>query len=111
MWSPVLSIIIGLFLMAAPGIFDYGAPAADNDHIVGPIVITLSVIALSGCTRNVQRANLVSGFWLLLAPFILGYDSSIYFIDLICGAMLFVCGFFTRKKTEDYGGGWTYLFR
>ena len=98
--------------MAAPDIIGYNGIAADNDHIVGPVVASFSIIALSGCTRSISMYNVPLGIWLLLAPWVLNYENEASaFNDMAVG--LFVTGFsfFKRKTNKQYGGGWSALWK
>lgn len=103
---------MGIWLMMAPHVLDYGGVAADVDHISGPVVTSLAVIALSGCTRSVARFNLLCGVWLILAPWILDYDNNISIInDVLAGILVIVLSFFKVKTRQQYGGGWSQLVK
>ena len=75
--------------MIAPDLFGYSKTAADNDHIVGPVIAMFAIIALWEATRNLRWALIPLGGWLLLAPWILGYDSSLAIVnDMLVGALV-----------------------
>lgn len=112
MWAQILNIVIGIWLMEAPHWLNYNGVAADVDHIVGPIVASFAIIALSGCTRAVGKYNIPLGAWLLLAPWILGYDRGICIAnDSITGILIIVFSLFKRTTHQQYGGGWAVLFK
>ncbi|MBX6342219.1 MAG: vitamin K epoxide reductase family protein, partial [Thermomicrobiaceae bacterium] len=46
-WSLLVSAGLGLWLMAAPGVLGYGGAVADSDHLVGPLVVVVAVIAMA----------------------------------------------------------------
>ena len=69
MWPRIVNIALGLWLMVAPSVLDYGDPAAANDRIVGPIAAALAVIAVWEATRPLRWVNVVLGLWLVIAPF------------------------------------------
>ena len=107
----MINTALGLWLMAAPDILRYNGIAADNDHIIGPIVASFSIIALSGCTRAVALYNIPLGIWLLLAPWFLGYETEVAtFNDLAVGLFVTAFAFFKRKTVQQYGGGWSALW-
>lgn len=57
MWAKFLNIFLGLWVMVAPGILGYSSAAADNGHIVGPIIVTFSVISLWEATHVLRQWN------------------------------------------------------
>lgn len=112
MWARILNIMIGIWLMAAPGILSYETAAAHNGHIVGPVIATFATIACWDATRNVRLWNYPLGGWLLLAPWILSYDYSLAIVsDMLCGVLVLVFASVQRKSTGKYGGGWRVLWK
>lgn len=112
MWAQILNTILGLWLMASPDILGYNGIAADIDHIIGPVVASFSIIALSGCTRSVSMYNVPLGIWLLLAPWVLNYENEAStFNDMAVGFLVTGLAFFKRKTSKQYGGGWSALWK
>lgn len=46
-WNLLLSIALGVWLMFAPVIFQTTGRAADNDHLVGALIVTFAAIAIA----------------------------------------------------------------
>ena len=112
MWARILNIIIGIWLMAAPGFLSYGAPAADNGHIIGPVIATFATVACWEATRGVRKWNYPLGIWLLLAPWVLGYELNIAIIsDTLSGALVLVFASVGGQVEDNYGGGWGVLWK
>ncbi len=111
MWAQIVNILIGLFLMVAPGIWQFSKPAADNNHIVAPLVLTFAITALWEVNRNARWFNVLAGVWLLVSVFIIDYSSTGMIINIISGILLIVLSFFRGKITGSYGGGWRSLFQ
>jgi hypothetical protein len=112
MWAQILNIMLGIWLMAAPRLLDYNGLAADNDHIIGPVVTSFAIIALSGCTRAVGKYNIPLGAWMVVAPWVLGYDTDISIVnDSGTGILILMFALFKRKTNQQYGGGWLQLFK
>lgn len=112
MWIGMINIIIGIWLMAAPGILGYGATSADNGHIVGPIIATFATVACWEATQAVRKWNYPLGIWLLLAPWILGYDMNLaIFSDMGCGLLVLIFASVKGKSEGNYGGGWSVLWK
>lgn len=111
MWAHLVNTALGLWLMAAPGLFGYETAAADSGHIVGPVIVTFSVTALWECTRGMRKWNCPLAAWLLIAPWVLGYDSVVAIVsDMSCGVLVFVFSSIRGEVSKKYGGGWSVLF-
>jgi hypothetical protein len=54
-WNLVASIAIGMALMFSRILFDASGPAADNDHLMGALVITFTVMALAETARAIRN--------------------------------------------------------
>ncbi len=112
MWARYVTVLLGIWLMAAPGIFDFEKFIADNGRIVGPVVVTFATIAISESLRNIRMVNLLPGAWLLFAPWILDYDNSIAFAsDYITGLLILGLTLVKQSRKYTFGGGWSILFK
>lgn len=107
MWSQILMAVTGVWLMAAPGVMEFDKPAADNAHIVGPLIVTFSLIATSEATRNVRWACVPLAIWLLLSPWVIGYDNVVATINdsAVAVLTLLLCLKEPRRQNR-FGGGW-----
>lgn len=107
MWARVLSVAVGVWLMAAPAVLAYGGVAATNDRIVGPVAASVAIVAVAEVCRPVRHVNQVLGAWLLGAPFLLGYDALAATADsFAAGVLLLVTGGVPGRQRHRYGGGW-----
>jgi hypothetical protein len=112
MWARILNAALGIWLMAAPAVLGYSAPAETNDRILGPVIATFAIVAISGATRPVRRVNTVAGGWLLLAPWVLGYGAGAATVnDMLVGAVVVGASLVKGKVTDRFGGGWSALWR
>lgn len=112
MWAQIVNTILGLWLMAAPALLGYNQIAADNGHIIGPVIVTFSVVAYWEATRVVGKWNFLLGGWLLLAPWILSYDvQSAYISDMGTGILVIIFASVTGNIAQKYGGGWNALWQ
>lgn len=112
MWARVIIIISGVWLMVAPAIFRFNKTISDNAHIVGPLIATFAIVALSECTRNVRYFNLPLAAWLLFAPWVLHYDNTTalindYAVAFLVGGLTFV----PPKRQHRFGGGWPAIWQ
>lgn len=110
MWAQLASTGLGLWLMAAPALLGYGDPAGTSDRIVGPIVASFAWIAVSEITRPLRRVSFLAGGWLLLAPWVLGYDLVPSVNSMVLGLLVIVCARVHGTVSERFGGGWASLW-
>jgi general stress protein CsbA len=109
MWARFASLALGLWLMAAPAILGYGPLASDNDRIVGPLAVSVAIIAISEVTREVRWVSIPLGLWLLAAPWLLGYGLAPTINSLVVGLLLIALAFVRGAVEERFGGGWSSL--
>lgn len=103
----LINVAVGIWLMAAPAVLDYGGKAATNDRIVGPVTITFATIAIWESTRSVRWVNVILGVWLLLAPRILMYGPTSPKINsLVAGVLMIAFGLVRGPIEQQFGGGW-----
>lgn len=110
MWQQVISMLAGLWLMAAPGAIGYGRPAATSDHIVGPLVATFACIAIWEATRGVRWMNLPLGVWAALAPLVLAAPALAIANSLACGVLIAALSTRGGAIEQRFGGGWSMLW-
>lgn len=111
MWATIINAALGIWLMAAPAVLNYGKPAETNDRIIGPLIATFGIIAIWQITRGCRWMNLLLGMWLVIAPFYLGYKETVpTYNDVIVGLTVTLLALVRGKLTLRFGGGWTSLF-
>jgi hypothetical protein len=111
MWAQIANILIGLGVMIAPALFKFNKVAADNNHIVGPLVLTFAIISLWEINRNARLFNIITGAWLILSPFITGFTSVARTVDIVCGVAIILFSLNKGTIQTRYGGGWRSLFQ
>ncbi len=109
MIAQLLAVATGLWLMAAPAVIGYGAPAATIDRLLGPLAATIGAVAVCQSMRIVRLWNLPLGVALLAAPLLLVYPAPAALNDFFCGCMLIVCSRIQGRLTHRFGGGWASL--
>ncbi|HET7583863.1 MAG TPA: SPW repeat protein [Gemmatimonadaceae bacterium] len=111
MWARIVSAIVGVWLVASPGVLGYGGRAAVNDRIVGPVIAAIAIVAAAGVTRELRWAELPLGLWLLIAPWTLGYHNPVLAAQsMIAGFVLLALVPFRGRVRASYGGGWRVLW-
>jgi hypothetical protein len=112
MWAQMMVAALGVWLMVAPDMLGFGKTIADNDHIVGPIIVTFAITAIFENTRNVRLFNIPPGLWLLLAPWILQYQTPAAIInDMVVGGGVIGCSLIKGQLKNRFAGGWRSLFK
>lgn len=112
MWAQTVMMVLGLWLMAAPGALDLSGKIADNSHIVGPLIVTFSLVAIWECTRNVRLFNLPLAVWLFAAPLVLQYNNDVALMNDYAVAILIVLLCLVKpKRKHRFGGGWPAIWR
>ncbi len=101
-WNLTLSILFGVWLMIAPSQIAMTKLAADVDHIIGALVIVVSMTAYSEVVRNFRYVNCVLAALLIaIAPFT--HPLSLVWHEIIVGILIGALAFRKgpiRERTE-----------
>lgn len=112
MWAQVINALLGIWLMAAPSVLKMEGTAADNDHIVGPLIATVAITAIFENARNLRLVNVLFGAWLLVVPWVLDFPSTTAIIaHLVTGAVVIGLSLVKGEVKEKVGGGWASLWK
>lgn len=105
-WTLVLSVAIGVALMLTRVLLDASGTAANNDHIVGALVITFSIMALAEVARPLRFVNVALGLWLVLTPWLLtGYSGVSSVASVSAGGLLILLAL-PRGPIRSRYGAW-----
>lgn len=104
-----VAVAVGVWLMTAPAVLGYTGTPASNDRIVGPIAISVAIIAMWEVVRGVRLVNVVLGAWLAAAAFVLGYPTAGMVSAALSGVTLLVTSVPETGTKHRYGGGWRSL--
>ena len=105
-WSLWLCAAVGAWLMFAPAVFGVGQQqaAADNDHLVGALIIVFAVIAVAEVARSARFANVPLGLWLIVSPWLLsGATTSSRWSDVLAGAAIVLLSLPLGRLRDHYG--------
>lgn len=103
-WTLLLSTMLGIWLMAAPAIFQTEGAAADSNHLVGALVVTLAVIAMAEVTRAARWLNVLAGVWIVVMPWLLsGASPAATWNNVIVGVLLIALSLPRGSVRERYG--------
>ena len=101
----------GIWLMVAPTVLDYAGLPADHDHVMGPMIASIGIVAAWEITRSLRWLNVVLGAWLIVAPFILGYEAAALLNSSLVGLLVFALSQVKGRCTHSFGGGWRSLLK
>jgi len=105
-WRLLVSAALGLWLMAAPAVFDTSGVAADSDHLVGALTVTTAVIAMAEVVRAGRFLNVLFCVWLIVAPWLFSSASAGARVnDVITGVAVILISF-RRGIVRDRYGTW-----
>lgn len=110
-WSLMLSTALGMALMCTRLLFDTAGQAAHNDHVIGALVVTCSIMAWGDVARPLRFINVVLGAWLLVTvPFFDGYTGSGAGAAIIAALALIGLAF-PRGRIATRMGAWDRVAR
>jgi nucleoside-diphosphate-sugar epimerase/uncharacterized membrane protein len=87
-WNLLACTAIGVWLMLSRLTLGNEGSAANADHVLGALVITVSVIALSEVGRAARLLNGPLGVALVIAPFLLEAPDSAALSSAVCGVLI-----------------------
>jgi nucleoside-diphosphate-sugar epimerase len=87
-WSLALSLAIGVWLMFTRLTLGSSGGMANADHLIGSLVITMTVAAMSEVARPLRFLNIGFGIALLVTPFAYGVGPLATAASLVCGVAL-----------------------
>lgn len=111
MWWQVLAAAIGIWLMAAPAILDFGESLSNVYHVLGPVAASFATMAAWDVLRAVRFVNLPIGLGVAAAPLVLGAELPAILAGLVSGPALIGLSLLARASRDRYAGGWRSLTR
>jgi nucleoside-diphosphate-sugar epimerase/uncharacterized membrane protein len=106
-WTLAACCLAGAWLMFSRLVLGTGGITANNDHLVGALIITIAVCAMAEVARPLRFLNLLLGLWLIAAPWLLtGSDASSVWNNI--GIGIAVVGLSLRRGTrsKEHYGSW-----
>lgn len=100
----ILLVVLGIWLMFSPSVL--GIPdgsGADSSYVAGPLIVTISAIAMSEVVRSFRYINIILGLWLIVAAFIFEGPHSFVLNNVICGILAILLSLKKGKILEKFG--------
>ena len=106
-WTLVASIPLGAWLMFTRLIFSTKPPMANNDHLVGALIVTTAVLAMAEVARPVRFLNVVFGSWLVAAPWVLGGATTLAsWASVLVGLAVVGLSLPRGVRSKEHYGSW-----
>lgn len=102
-WNLMGCILIGIWLMFTRITLDATGPIANSDHLIGCLIITITITALAETVRILRLLNLFLAIALFITPFIYHASAWGIFASLVSGALLFFLSIPRGKIRSSYG--------
>ena len=102
-WTLLVAAALGIFMMAAPGIFGDDGASAKVQTLAGSLVVTASVIAWGEPVRLVRYLNLPLGAVLVLVPLIFDPVPAAGWAAAVVGVAVVALSIPRGPKKESYG--------
>jgi hypothetical protein len=107
--TPTLALCAaaGVWLMLTPAVLGVTGAAADSAYVVGPLVISVSVVALADVARSVRWLNLPLALWLAASPWLLEGAGEASRWNSVAAALLLAVLSIPRGRIGDRFGSFT----
>jgi nucleoside-diphosphate-sugar epimerase/uncharacterized membrane protein len=108
-WSLALTIAVGVWLMFTRLTLGAEGGMADADHLVGALLVTVSVIACAEVARSLRWLNVLLGLALWITPFVYSAGALQTVLSLAFGAAIVVLSLPAGRIDGRYGGWERYI--
>ncbi|MGH6610900.1 MAG: SPW repeat domain-containing protein, partial [Burkholderiaceae bacterium] len=106
-WTLVAVTALGIVLMCTRLLFDASGAMADSDHLLGCLIIAVSVTAFAEVARPLRFLSVPMGAWLIAAPFVLQGATTLGTIASVrIGAAVIALSLPRGKLSGEHYGGW-----
>ncbi len=106
-WTLIACCVVGAWLMFSRLIFGTQGAVANSDHLVGALIITISVCATAEVARPLRSLNVPFGLWLLGAPWLLaGATTGAALNDAIAGLVAIGLSLPRGRRSKEHYGSW-----
>jgi SPW repeat-containing protein len=108
-WTLLASAAAGVWLMFSPAVFGTSGRAADSDHLVGALVVTVAFVAMAEVTRALRFVNVLAGIWVAGSPWLVGGASGFARWNAVITGLALALLSLPRGKVKEKYGRWDCL--
>lgn len=110
-WTLALSTLLGIWLMCTRLVFGTEGAQADSDHLLGALIVTVSITAMGEAARPARFINILLAVALVFAPFMFDGGSRVADLAGVIAGLLLVALSIPRGRIDNTYGAWSrYLF-
>ncbi|BCA96617.1 vitamin K epoxide reductase [Legionella antarctica] len=102
-WNLALCVLIGVWLMCTRLTLGASGSMANVDHLIGSLIVTITVTSLAESVRVLRLINLVCAVALFITPFVYGANLTATLVSILAGSLLFVLTLPRGKIRSSYG--------
>jgi nucleoside-diphosphate-sugar epimerase len=106
-WTLALSALLGIWLMCTRLIFGTEGAQADSDHLLGALIVTISIAAMGEAARPARFINILLAIALMFAPFMFDGGSAVADVAGVVAGLLLVALSIPRGRIDNAYGGWS----
>ena len=106
----IATVVIGIWLMAAPAVLGFGGTAEDAHRLLGPVAGGLAFVAVWPFLDQVKWATVPVGALLVLAP-VLGYPADAAASSVLSGLTIIGLALTGGPPEGNFGGGWRVVWQ
>jgi hypothetical protein len=106
-WTLALSAALGIGLMCTRLVFGTEGAQADSDHLLGALVVTVSITAMAEAARPARFVNVLLAVALMFAPFMFDGGSGVADLAGVAAGILLVALSIPRGRIDNPYGGWS----
>jgi hypothetical protein len=110
-WTLLASAVLGLWLMFAPAVLGARGGAADQDHLVGALVLTIAGISTAEVVRAGRYLNVLLGLWLVAGQWLLSGANAVSRIDDLAVGLAVVLLSLPRGPVRERYATWQRLIK
>ena len=106
-WTLLASCGVGAWLMLSRLVVSTGAAMANNNHLIGALVITVAVCAMAEVARPLRFINMPLGLWLMTAPWLLPDKTyAAAWNDVVSGLIIIALSLPRGRRSDEHYGAW-----
>ena len=102
-WNLMLCLVVGIWLMFTRITLGSEGSMANADHLIGSLVVTITITALAETVRVLRLLNLFFAAALLITPFLYNATALATIASIACGVLLCILSIPRGKIRSSYG--------
>ncbi len=110
-WNLLLLCLLSVWLMFTRLTFGTAGAMANSDHLMGSLLLTVTVLAMAEVARSLRFLNLPIGLWLVAAPWFLDGGSTASTVGSLIVGVLVIGLSLPKGPIRHRFGGWNRIIR